>query len=65
METDERLLTIKDVMDRAGVSRATVYNWMRDRGLRAVKVGSRTRIPLSAWLDFVQSTPKQPDQVAA
>ncbi len=51
---DERLLTVPDVAKRYGVTRAAVYNWINDGKLRAVKVGTLTRIPESAAREFVR-----------
>lgn len=37
-------LTVQQAMARCQVSRRTIYNWLRDGKLRAVRTGGRTRI---------------------
>ncbi len=54
MEDDERLLTVPEVAKRYGVTRAAVYNWINEGKLRAVKVGTLTRIPESAFREFIR-----------
>ena len=60
----ERLLTIDQVIELTGLSRASVYTEMRDRGLpRPVKVGAKSvRWRLSelvAWIEGLERA--QPD----
>ena len=55
----ERLLTVDQVIELTGLSRASVYTEMRDRGLpRPVRVGSnsvRWRLSeLIAWMESLE-----------
>jgi excisionase family DNA binding protein len=50
----EQYYTVKEVAERFKVSRQSVYDWISEGRLRAVKVGNRTRIPQSALEAFVQ-----------
>ena len=38
---DEKLLTIKEVAERFGVSRVSVQNWIKDGRLPAIKIGTK------------------------
>ena len=50
---NERFLKLKEVQDRLGVSRSTVWRWHTERGLRVVVVGAVTRIRESDLMDFL------------
>jgi len=52
---EEPLYTVKQVAERLGVHRTTVYEWMRFHGLRYVYVGPRRRIPQSALEEFIRA----------
>ena len=65
MQQDEELLTIPEVAKRAKVSRVSVYTWIKSRRLRTVKVGGIMRVPMSAWLEFVQPNEQIDPPVAA
>jgi excisionase family DNA binding protein len=41
---NNQLLTIDDVADECRVSKRTVFRWMSDGGLNAVRIGNITRI---------------------
>lgn len=51
---DEEYYTVDEVAKRLRVSRATVYNWMRDGSLTYVVVGKDRRITGSAVRAFVK-----------
>jgi len=54
----ERFLTLSEVRQSLGVSRATVWRWTTERGLRVVKVGAVARVresDLQAFLKQHQS----------
>jgi len=42
--TEKRSLTIQDVCQREQVSRVTVWRWLNERGLKAMRVGRVVRI---------------------
>ena len=50
----ERFLKLKEVQDRFGVSRSTVWRWHAERGLRVVSVGGVTRIRESDLQAFIE-----------
>lgn len=55
----ERFLTLSEVRQVLGVSRATVWRWTTERGLKVVKVGSVARVresDLQAFLKQHEST---------
>jgi excisionase family DNA binding protein len=44
----EQTLSIKEFMARVGVkSEVTIYNWIRKRYIKTVKIGKRRFIPVS------------------
>ena len=61
------LMTIPEVAALARVTRVTVYTWIKTRGLRAVKVGSRLRVTKADWLAFIsrEDDVSQDEAVAA
>ncbi len=63
---EERFYTIKQVTEKLGVHRTTVYDWMNAGRLAFVQVGERRRIPKSALDAFIKAgKPAQtPDQAA-
>jgi excisionase family DNA binding protein len=50
----EQYYTVREIAERFKVSRQSVYDWIAEGRLRAVKIGNRTRIPESALEAFVQ-----------
>lgn len=50
----EKFLRLKDVQNRFGVSRATVWRWHAERGLPVVCVGGVTRVRESDLQVFVE-----------
>jgi excisionase family DNA binding protein len=52
--SEERFLKLKDVQERFGVSRATVWRWHSERGLKVVCVGGVTRVRESDLQAFVE-----------
>lgn len=53
---EEKYFTVPEIAERLKVTRQAIYNWIKQGRLRAVKVGSDTRIPESALLDFLKPT---------
>jgi excisionase family DNA binding protein len=50
------LLTVKEVAEWAEVSTKTVYCWISDEKLPAIRLGKRTsRIPEKAVIDYLKS----------
>ena len=48
------LLTIQEVADWAKVSTKTIYRWIADNKIPAIRLGNRTyRIPEKAIIDFL------------
>ena len=57
---DKKFLRLKDVQERFGVSRATVWRWHAERGLRVVSVGNVVRVRESDLTEFVERHLKVP-----
>jgi excisionase family DNA binding protein len=53
-KTTERLLTLKEIQDAAGVSRPTLYRWRHEHGLKMVRVGGCVRVRESDWLAWLE-----------
>ncbi len=44
----ERTISISEFMEHVGVrSETTIYNWIKSRYIKSVKIGKRRRIPVS------------------
>src|SRR3974390_3284858 len=50
----ERFLKLSEVRQVLGVSRATVWRWINERGLRVVKVGGVSRVRASDLQEFLK-----------
>jgi excisionase family DNA binding protein len=50
----ERFLTFGEVRQMLGVSRATVWRWTTERGLKVVKVGAVARVRQSDLQEFLK-----------
>jgi excisionase family DNA binding protein len=51
---DEKLYTVAEVADRFRVSSQAVYDWINRGDLRAIRIGTRIRIPESAMRELVR-----------
>jgi excisionase family DNA binding protein len=51
---DERYMTAPEVAEKLGVSRHTVYRWIREKYLSAYKLGHEMRITESALSEFLE-----------
>jgi excisionase family DNA binding protein len=51
---DERYMTVPQLAEKLGVSRHTVYKWIRDKHLSAHKLGHEMRITESALERFLE-----------
>ncbi|NTV65274.1 MAG: helix-turn-helix domain-containing protein [Oscillochloris sp.] len=58
---EEEYFTVNEIAERAKVTRAAVYDWMKSGTLRFVYIGKHRRIPKSAWLSFIR--PGSPSDV--
>jgi len=48
----EKFYTCQQVADYYGVKISTVWEWIRTRKLRAIRVGKQYRVPKDAFTDF-------------
>ena len=48
--------TPEQLADLLQISRRTVYLWVRERKLKAIKAGNRVRIPADAISKFLEPT---------
>ncbi|MFV2104653.1 helix-turn-helix domain-containing protein [Micromonospora sp. LOL_024] len=55
------LLTVTDVMARLQVGRHTVYDLIRSRRLRSVRIGRCRRIPARSLAGYLDSLTKEAD----
>lgn len=55
MKLEKELYTIQEVADLFGVTKPTVYDWMKNRGLDWVWLGARRRITRDAIESFLRS----------
>lgn len=55
MKLEKDFYTITEVCALFGVTRATVYEWMNNRGLGFVRVGPRRRVTREAIEAFLKS----------
>jgi predicted DNA-binding transcriptional regulator AlpA len=49
----ERLLTLAEVRQAAGVSEVTVWRWTRESGLRVIRCGRFVRVREGDWLAWL------------
>ena len=54
MKLEKELYTIQEVADLFEVSKPTVYDWMKHRGLAWVRLGARRRITRDAIQAFLK-----------
>lgn len=64
MQSQEKLITYKEVSDLLGISRSTIYEWTREGKLpRPVKLGAGPKAPvkfkLSEVMAYIESLPTQ------
>ena len=55
MKLEKELYTVQEVADLFEVSKPTVYDWMKNRGLAWVRLGARRRITRAAIEGFLRS----------
>jgi len=49
MQPIEVLMTLREVQQAGKISRATLYRWTREQGLKTIRVGGCVRIRASDW----------------
>jgi putative molybdopterin biosynthesis protein len=58
---DEKMYTVQEIAKHFRISRQSVYDWIKDGKLRAIRIGERVRVPESALREFVRPiTPGEP-----
>ena len=55
LSVDERYMTVPQLAEKLGVSRHTVYKWIRAKHLRAYKLGHEMRITESDFKEFLEA----------
>lgn len=55
MNLDKEFYTIQEVADLFEVTKPTVYDWMKNRGLSWVRLGARRRITRQAIQAFIKA----------
>lgn len=48
----EKYFTCEQVAERYGVKRLTVWSWIRDKKLKAIRTGKNYSIPPQALIEF-------------
>ena len=56
MSTESRALSVAEAARLCGMSRGTVGYWIRNKGLHAIQIGKKYKIPVEDLLVFLQST---------
>jgi len=62
---EDRLLSLAEVRQTVGVSRATIWRWINERGLRVVRVGGVIRVRESDLRAFLERHEAKPQIEAA
>lgn len=47
------LMTLKEVCEASKASRATVYRWRHEKGLKMFRCGGAVRVRKSDWLEWL------------
>jgi excisionase family DNA binding protein len=55
MESDQRLLSIRQVSEHLGMRESTIRLWLSQRKLPRVKCGRAVRIPADAVEEFIRA----------
>ena len=56
--TIEKIYTIEEIMEMLKVTRRTVYNYVKHRGLKTMKIGKYLRVNEQDLKDFLKSLEK-------
>ncbi|MBC7075465.1 MAG: helix-turn-helix domain-containing protein [Syntrophomonadaceae bacterium] len=56
---EQKYFTPQEIAEKFKVKKSTVYFWIREGKLRAVRLGSLIRIPEYALKDFIKDTSKE------
>ena len=60
MQEGDKLLTVKDVASYLSCAESTVYQWIREGKIEAVKAGSNVRISPEAVKKFLNASKQKP-----
>ena len=60
MQEGEKLLTVKEVASYLSCAESTVYQWIREGRIEAVKAGSNVRISREAVKEFLNASKRKP-----
>ena len=60
MQEGDKLLTVKDVASYLSCAESTIYQWVREGKIEAVKAGAAVRISPEAVKKFLDSNKKKP-----
>lgn len=55
------IYTLTEIIEALGVTRRTLYNWIKDGKIKAIKIGNRWRITEDALQEFLEkgTAPKE------
>ena len=54
MKTTDRLFTLNEIQKIAGVSRATLFRWRYEGGLKMIRIGGCVRIRETDWNNWLE-----------
>lgn len=55
---DQEYFTPEEIAEKFKVKKTTVYAWIRENKLRAIRIGKLARIPQDALDEFIKSAEK-------
>lgn len=58
----EEYYTPEEIAERFKITRNAVYNWVKRRKLRAIKIGGATRIPKEALENFIRDSQEEEEE---
>lgn len=56
---EDRYYTPQEIADTFKVKKSTVYFWIREGKLRAIKMGNLVRVPEKALREFIKETSRE------
>lgn len=63
--TNATMLTTSDIAAKIGVTRQTVFNWIKSKKLRALKIGGTWRVWPEDLAAFLANSPNNSDEDAS